>query len=105
ISADFIIRHLSGAKRGTVAVIDYLQLLDQQRSKPALSEQVVALGEFARETGVAFGFLSQIDRSFDPEKKRLPDIRDIRLPNLVDLGLFTKACFLHGGEAQLQDVA
>ncbi|MEJ7015594.1 DNA helicase, partial [Sinorhizobium meliloti] len=29
----------------------------------------------------------------------------IRLPNLVDLGLFNKACFLHNGEAQLQDVA
>jgi len=105
ISADYIIRHLSGAPRGTVAVIDYLQVLDQQRSKPALSEQVPALGDFARKTGVVLGFISQIDRSFDPETKRLPDIRDIRLPNRVDLGLFTKACFLHDGEAQLQDVA
>ncbi|WP_410010599.1 DNA helicase [Phyllobacterium zundukense] len=105
ISADYIIHHLSGSKRGTVAVIDYLQILDQQRSKPALSDQVLALGEFARKTGVVFGFISQIDRSFDPESKRLPDIRDIRLPNLVDLGLFTKACFLHNGEAHLQDIA
>jgi replicative DNA helicase len=105
ISADYIIRHLSGSERGTVAVIDYLQLLDQQRSKPALSEQVLALGDFARKTGVVLGFISQIDRSFDPETKRLPDIRDIRLPNILDLGLFTKACFLHNGEAQLQDVA
>lgn len=105
ISADFIIRHLSGSPRGTVAVVDYLQLLDQQRSKPVLSEQVVALGDFARKAGVIIGFISQIDRSFDPERKRLPDIQDIRLPNLVDLGLFTKACFLHNGEAQIQDVA
>lgn len=105
ISADYIIRHLSGSERGTVAVIDYLQILDQQRSKPALSEQVLALGEFARKTGIVLGFISQVDRSFDPERKRLPDIRDIRLPNLVDLGLFTKACFLHNGEAQFQDVA
>jgi replicative DNA helicase len=105
ISADFIIRHLSASRRGTVAVIDYLQILDQQRSKPALSEQVLALGDFARKTGVVFGFISQIDRSFDPESKRLPDIQDIRLPNLIDLGLFTKACFLHNGEAQLQNVA
>lgn len=30
ISADYIIRHLSGSERGTVAVIDYLQILDQQ---------------------------------------------------------------------------
>ncbi|RVG72770.1 DNA helicase [Sinorhizobium meliloti] len=105
ISADYIIRHLSGSERGTVAVIDYLQILDQQRSKPALSDQVMALGDFSRQTGVVFGFISQVDRSFDPESKRLPDIRDIRLPNLVDLRLFNKACFLHNGEARLQDVA
>jgi replicative DNA helicase len=105
ISADFIIRHLSASRRGTVAVIDYLQILDQQRSKPALSEQILALGDFARKTGVVFGFISQIDRWFDSESKRLPDIQDIRLPNLIDLGLFTKACFLHNGEAQLQNVA
>lgn len=36
ISADFIIGHLATAQRGTVAVIDYLQILDQQRIKPAL---------------------------------------------------------------------
>ncbi|MCO5966064.1 DNA helicase [Sinorhizobium meliloti] len=101
ISADYIIRHLAGSERGTVAVIDYLQILDQQRNKPALEEQILALGDFARKSGVVFGFISQIDRSFDPEKKRLPD----RLPNRVDLGLFTKASFLHNGEAQLQDVA
>ncbi|MFC0805793.1 DNA helicase [Ensifer sp. P24N7] len=105
ISADYIIRHLSGSERGTVAVIDYLQILDQQRTKPALSNQVLALRDFAKQTGVVLGFISQVDRSFDSESKRLPDIRDIRLPNLVDLGLFNKACFLHNGEAQLQDVA
>ena len=104
ISADYIIRHLSASDRGTVAVIDYLQILDQQRSKPALSDQILALKDFARKTGVVLGFISQIDRSFDPAIRPLPDIRDIRLPNLVDLGLFTKACFLHNGEAQLQDI-
>ncbi|MDP9633061.1 UNVERIFIED_ORG: replicative DNA helicase [Ensifer adhaerens] len=102
ISAD---QYMSGSEPGTVAVIDYLQLLDQQRSKPVLSEQVQTLGDFARRSGVVLAFISQIDRSFDTESKRLPDIRDIRLPNFVDLGLFNKACFLHNGEAQLQDVA
>ena len=104
ISADYIIRHLSPTKPGTLAVIDYLQILDQQRNKPPLSEQVAALGEFSKRAGVTFAFISQIDRSFDPENKRLPDFKDIRLPNLVDLGLFTKACFLHNGEAQLHNV-
>lgn len=105
ISADYIIRHLSGSMRRTVAVIDYLQILDQQRSKPALSDQVLALGDFARKSGAVLGFISQIDRSFDLGSKSLPDIRDIRLPNFVDLGLFTKTCFLHNGQAQLQAAA
>lgn len=104
ISADYIIRRLSASDRGTVAVIDYLQILDQQRSKPALSDQILALQDFTRKTGVVMGFISQIDRSFDPSIRPLPDIRDIRLPNLVNLGLFTKACFLHNGKAQLQDI-
>ena len=104
ICADYIIRHLSPARPGTFAVIDYLQILDQQRHKPDLSQQVTALWEFAQKTGVIFAFISQVDRSFDPDNKRLPDMRDIRLPNLLDLGLFTKACFLHNGEAQLHNV-
>jgi len=103
LDAEYIVRHLAAAAPGSVAVIDYLQILDQQRSKPALSEQVQALGAYAKKAGLILGFLSQIDRSFDPSTKRLPDIHDIRLPNLVNLGLFTKALFLHNGEAQFQD--
>lgn len=105
ISANYIIQHMSGLESGTVAVIDYLQLLDQQRSKPMLSEQLQTLGEFAQRAGVVLGFISQIDRSFEAGSKRLPNIVDVRLPSFVDLGLFSKACFLHNGEAQLQDVA
>ncbi|MHC1547815.1 DNA helicase [Phyllobacterium sp. K27] len=104
ISADYIIRHMSGLEPGTVAVIDYLQLLDQQRTKPLLSEQLQTLSEFAQTTGVIFGFISQIDRSFDAKDKCLPDIGDVRLPNFVDLGLFSKACFLHNGEVRLQNI-
>lgn len=105
IGADLIMAHMSDAAPGSVAVIDYLQILDQQRSKPPLSDQVAMLSAFTRDKGLILGFISQIDRSFDPDQKRLPDIGDLRLPNLVDLGLFTKACFLQGGEAQLQNVA
>ncbi|MHC0055652.1 DNA helicase [Actibacterium sp. D379-3] len=105
ISADSIIQHLSGSSRGTVAIIDYLQILDQQRSKPALSDQMLALRDFARKTGVILGFISQIDRSFEPESEPMPGIRDIRLPNPIQLGIFSKACFLHNGEVRLQDVA
>lgn len=104
ICADYIIRHLSLARPGTFALIDYLQILDQQRHKPHLSQQVAALRDFAKKTGAVFAFISQINRSFDPQCKRLPDMRDIRLPNLLDLSLFTKACFLHNGEARFQNV-
>ncbi|MBW9056165.1 DNA helicase [Rhizobium mesosinicum] len=105
ISADYIIRHLADAPKGTVAVIDYLQILDQQRSKPGLPEQVSALRTFARNTGTVLAFISQIDRSFETGGKNLPDLRDVRLPNQLDLGLFTKACFLHNRELRLQHVA
>lgn len=105
ICADYIIRHLAGSKPGTVAVIDYLQILDQQRAKPSLSEQILELQEFAQKTGIVLVFLSQIDRSFDPETKSVPDLRDVRLPNPVDLRLFAKACFTHGGKTQFLEVA
>ncbi len=104
ISAEYIIRHLQGAPRGTVAVIDYLQILDQQRSKPPLAEQVLALKAFARNTGTVLAFISQIDRAFEAENKALPDLGDIRLPNRLDLWLFDKACFLHNREIQLQHI-
>ena len=104
IGADFIVRYLTGSPRGTVAVIDYLQILDQQRSKPALSEQMQLLQEFAHRSGAILGFISQIDRSFDPESNPLPDIEDIRLPNPIPAGVFSKACLLHAGEARLQRV-
>lgn len=102
ICADYIIRHLAGSPRGTVAVIDYLQILDQRRSKPELSRQMSVLQDFARKRGVVLGFISQIDRSFDPASKPLPDMADIRLPNRIDPGVFSKACFLHHGKIRLQ---
>lgn len=109
ISADFIARHLSGAPSGaspgTVAVIDYLQILDQQRSKPVLSDQMRVFRAFARTTGVVLCFISQIDRSFDPAKDRVPGVADVHLPNPIPPGSFSKACFLHEGEVRFQDVA
>lgn len=104
ISADFVVRHLSGSPRGTVAVIDYLQILDQQRSKPSLADQMKVLQAFARSTGVTLGFISQIDRSFDPERDPAPNLNDIRLPNPIPAGIFSKACFLHADETRLQHI-
>lgn len=102
ISADYIMRHLAASPDGTVAVIDYLQILDQRRSNPNLASQVASLREFARKTGVILAFISQIDRSYDAAAKSLPDVSDIRLPNSVDVGLFSKTCFLQDGRMLFQ---
>jgi len=105
ISAATIAARLAGAAPGTLAVVDYLQLLDQRRDMPPLAEQVVALHRLAAETGTIIAMLSQIDRRFDPAAKRLPGLADLRLPNPVDLTLFAKACFLADGQVRLDAVA
>lgn len=105
INADYIIRRLASAARGTLVVIDYLQLLDQNRANPPLSVQVTALKSFARDRGLMIVFISQIDRSYDPSKKRFPDIQDVRLPNPLDMRLFDKMCFLSNGSVQVYGMA
>ncbi len=100
ICADHVINRLAMARRGTLVVIDYLQMLDQKRENPELMVQVRALKAFAQERGLILVFISQIDRSFDPAAKPIPDIQDIRLPNPLDLKLFDKTCFMHDGEIQ-----
>ena len=64
--------------------------------------QVRTLHSFARERGLIFVFISQIDRSYDPSTKSCPDLQDVRLPNTLDLSLFTKTCFLNDGEIQFR---
>jgi replicative DNA helicase len=83
-------------------VIDYLQLLDQKRLHAPLAEQVAALEAFARERGTLIVFVSQIARSYDPAKSPTPSLSDVRLPNAIDLALFTKTCFLNNGEIHIQ---
>ncbi|WEK50580.1 MAG: DNA helicase [Candidatus Kaistia colombiensis] len=98
ISADYVIRALDAPPRGTLAIIDYLQLLDQRRDHPDLMTQVRALRSFARQRGVILVFIAQIDRAYDPAAKPFPDAGDIRLPNPLDLALFDRTCFLNQGE-------
>lgn len=102
ISADYITGRLAAAPRGTLVVVDYLQLLDQKRANPPLMDQVRTLQSFARRRGLTFVFISQIDRSYDPSTKPLPGLEDVRLPNPLDLKLFTKTCFLNNGEIQFR---
>lgn len=101
VSADYIMNRIADAQSGTIAVIDYLQILDQRRDKPDLTAQITALKLFAWEKGLVFVFISQIDRFYDPVKKSCPDMNDIRLPNPLELSLFNKMCFVQGNEIQM----
>lgn len=98
ISAGHIARRMASSPRGTVVVVDYLQLLDQKRENPSLMDQVRTLRSLALDRGLIVVMISQIDRSYDPSTKSVPDLDDVRLPNPLDLKLFDKACFLSNGE-------
>jgi hypothetical protein len=102
ICADHIIDTLGTVVPDTLAVIDYLQLLDQRRENPPLAEQIDALKSFARDKGLIFVFVSQIDRNYDPARKAYPDLEDIRLPNPVNLAAFDRTCFLNDGGVRFQ---
>jgi replicative DNA helicase len=102
ISADYIVKRLAAVPRGTLVVIDYLQLLDQKRENPELNIQVRTLASFARDRGLILVFISQIDRSYDPSTKPCPGLEDVRLPNPLDLKIFSKTCFLNNGEVQFR---
>ena len=104
ISSGYIIDRLTSAPRGTVVVVDYLQLLDQKRENPELAFQVRELKSFARDRGLIMVFISQIHRSYDPSKKPFPDLADVRLPNPLDLTLFNKTCFLNDGDVRIEAV-
>ena len=104
IDAAYIVKALSLAPKGTVAVVDYLQLLDQCRSKPAISDQLRILHRFAKDRQIVLVFISQVDRSFDPTVSELPGMAHVRVPNPIPLDLFSKALFLHAGRVRFQNL-
>jgi len=105
ISADHIVGRMALEQRGTLAVLDYLQLLDQRRENPGLIVQVRMLQNLARERGLMIVFVSQIDRSYDPVTKPCPDLSNVRLPNPLDLMLFNKTCFMNDGKLEFRAAA
>ncbi|MBV7267545.1 DNA helicase [Erythrobacter ani] len=102
IDADFIIAALAEAAPRTIAVVDYLQLLDACRDKPELAEQIDKLRLFAASKQIVLIFLSQIDRSFDPTQRKMPSLADIRLPNPVPIEAFDRRFYLHDGEMRVE---
>ncbi len=98
ICASYIQKKLRDAPKGTLVVVDYLQLLDQKRDNPELSEQLLQLSDDAKRQNLKMVLISQIHRDFDLQEKSRPDLSDIRLPNPVNLTVFNKACFIHNGQ-------
>jgi len=105
ISAAYIVERCCKVNSGALIVMDYLQMLDQQRSKPVLADQVDALKVFAEQSQSTIVLLSQVDRSFDRSQRTFPDAEDIRLPNPIDLTQFAKTCIIHHGEVKVGVVA
>lgn len=105
IDAVHIMRTLDLAPVGTLVGIDYLQLLDQRRESPPLAQQILDLHGFAQARGLIMAFVSQVDRRYDPSRDAHPGIADVRLPNPLDLSLFSKTCFLQDGTVHFQTQA
>lgn len=101
ITASLIVERHRGADAGTLIVIDYLQILDQQRHKPPVADQIETLQRFCAETGAIVVALCQIDRSFDTSGATHPGPEHVRMPNPIDLTRFAKACFIHDGEIRI----
>lgn len=102
MSAGYICQRLADAPPGTLAIVDYLQLLDQRRDKPGIDLQLRELKALALERRSIVVCLSQIAREFKAGYKAVPSWRDVRMPNAMDLAIFDKACFMHGGQVQLR---
>lgn len=105
ICAAHIIEQLAGAEPATLVVVDYLQQLDLKRAHPPLEVQVRQLKRFAEQRGLVMVFISQVERAFELKTDKLPTLADVRLPNPLDLSLFTRTCFLGEGEIELSAVA
>ena len=105
VSADYVIDRFKRFDKPVMAVIDYLQLLDQRRTNPTLQDQITSLRTYVKATGAMCVVISQVNRSFDLSDKPMPDLSDVRLPNPLDLSVFDKVCFLHNGKLQVDQAA
>jgi replicative DNA helicase len=101
ISAQTIADDLAASPPAFV-LIDFMQALDQDRSKPILGAQLGQLKTAAQTHGAIICLISQIDREFEESDKSYPDLSDLRLPNPIDTDLFTLTAFLNKGSVTLR---
>ena len=105
ISANYIINKTQkNISKGSVIVIDYLQMLDEKRANPSLEEQVGALKNYAKEKGCIVIFISQLQREVESRIDKRPIVEDVRLPNPLDLKIFNKLILLYKAKEDSSDV-
>lgn len=105
ICAEYIIeRTRPTISKGSVIVVDYLQMLDEKRVNPPLQTQVEELKKYAREVGCIIIFISQVRREVENQFDSTPSIFDIRLPNPLDLKLFNKILLLYRDRKDSEEV-
>ena len=72
ICVDYIIDKLQAAESGSLVIIDYLQLLSEDRRHPSLQDQIEKLVAFARSSGCIIVVLAQLDRDVDARPTQCP---------------------------------
>lgn len=102
ISGQTIATDLANTNEPAFVLIDYMQALDHDRSKPDLATQLDQLKAAAQSHGAIICLISQIDRGFDESEKPFPDLADLRLPNPIDTHLFALAAFLNKGSVTIR---
>ena len=105
LDAGLVGERMAGGVPGSLAVIDYLQLLAREEGRAAQAREVAALGVLARGRGLVIVFLSQVARAFDPARAPLPGPDDVAAPWPGRADAFSRTCFLHEGEMRLNDPA
>jgi replicative DNA helicase len=96
INADYIIKKTQkDISKGSLILIDYLQLLDEKRTNPDLQKQIETLKLYAKEKGCVIIFLSQLDREIENRVNKKPIVEDVRMPNPFDLKIFNKLMLLY----------
>ncbi|SDU28369.1 DNA helicase [Stappia sp. ES.058] len=103
LEASLVGERMAGAASGSLAVIDYLQLLARDEGREANAREVAAFGALARERGLVIVFLSQVARGFDPALSPVPGVDDLAAPWPGRPDAFSRTCFLHEGEMRLSD--
>lgn len=95
IHADYIINSTEKTiQPGSFVLIDYLQVLDEKRTNPSLQEQINKLKYFAKTKRCIIILTSQIKRDIEDRPQQKPHIKDIRLPNPLDMQCFNKIFLL-----------